>query len=120
MSEHLEAPRYLRSVADDITLAIRDERNDDVRRYFSLVMRVAVSERKMRKVWDETKHMFGAPRDTQHLREKKRGPFWVFDRFVDFEKGALLSITLNKRGRVYGLFLIPASIPDETTSATTP
>lgn len=61
--------------------------------------------------------VFGRPTGAKELRQKRRGPFWVFDRFIDFENGrALLSITLNKRGRVYGLFLVPATVPGEEAS----
>ncbi|MBA2724549.1 MAG: hypothetical protein H0U53_01050 [Actinobacteria bacterium] len=117
MSETTEAPAFLRGIADEVTSAIRDQRNSDVRRHFSLIMRVAVSEKKMRKVWDDVVQMYGAPLDAKHLREKRRGRFWVFDRFIDFENGrTLLSITLNKRGRIYGLFLIPVTVPGEAPS----
>jgi hypothetical protein len=117
MSSPFQAPDSLRRIADEIATALRDERNDEVRRHFSLLMKVAVPERKMRKVWQEATEMFGNPQNLKELRERRRGRFWVFDRFIDFEEGrALLSITLNRRGRVYGLFLVPASIPGESAS----
>lgn len=109
-----QPPKLVLDVAEKITAALLEGRNEDARTHFGRMMKIVVSGSKMKRVWAEVLTLYGAPKDADSLHFKRFGTKWRLMRFLNFQRGrALLTMQLDEQGTCTGLTLAVASVPDD-------